>query len=329
MKPRRLPSGSWNVRVMIDGHTYSFTDSNKRAVMARATAFAAEHRENAVNPPLGKCLEDFIEDSRETLSPSTVRAYGSIVRAIRRRNPTIANKRIVSLTNKDIQSIINPLRAPKTQRNYVNFIQVATARKFTVKYKIREQKHIRVPTDLEVLGLVALFRDSEMEIPIMLGAFGGLRRGEISALTMSDLDGDYIRITKDMILDDSGTWIIKPPKTSSSIRSVLLPRFVADRIRERGHITDLKPNSITNQLRKVQRRLGIVPSYCFHSLRHYSASYLHAQGIPDAYIMARGGWATPTVMQKVYRHALKDKVAGMEEKAVASFPSFQYPFQSE
>lgn len=329
MKPRRLPSGSWNVRVMIDGHTYSFTDSNKRAVMARATAFAAEHRENAVNPPLGKCLEDFIEDSRETLSPSTVRAYGSIVRAIRRRNPTIANKRIVSLTNKDIQSIINPLRAPKTQRNYVNFIQVATSRKFTVKYKIREQKHIRVPTDLEVLGLVALFRDSEMEIPIMLGAFGGLRRGEISALTMSDLDGDYIRITKDMILDDSGTWIIKPPKTSSSIRSVLLPRFVADRIRERGHITDLKPNSITNQLRKVQRRLGIVPSYCFHSLRHYSASYLHAQGIPDAYIMARGGWATPTVMQKVYRHALKDKVAGMEEKAVASFPSFQYPFQSE
>ena len=155
MKPRRLPSGSWNVRIMIDGHTYSFTDSSKRAVMARATAFAAEHRENAVNPPLGKCLEDFIEDSRETLSPSTVRAYGGILRAIRRRNPTIANKRIVSLTNKDIQSIINPLRAPKTQRNYVNFIQVATSRKFTVKYKIREQKHIRVPTDLEVLGLVA------------------------------------------------------------------------------------------------------------------------------------------------------------------------------
>lgn len=324
MKPRRLPSGSWNVRIMLSGHTYSFTDSSKRAVMARATAFANEHRENAVNPPLCKCLEDFIENNRETLSPSTVRAYGSIVRAIQRRNPTIANKRIVSLTNKDMQAIIAPLRAPKTQRNYVNFLQVATGRKFTIKYKIREQKHIRVPTDLEVLGLVALFRDSEMEIPIMLGAFGGLRRGEISALTMSDLDGDYIRITKDMILDDSGTWIIKPPKTSSSIRSVLLPRFVADRIRERGHITDLKPNSITNQLRKVQRRLGIVPPYCFHSLRHYSASYLHAQGIPDAYIMRRNGWASPSVMQSVYRHALSDKAVEMEQKAVSAF---QNPFQ--
>ena len=103
MKPRRLPSGSWNVRIMIDGHTYSFTDSSKRAVMARATAFAAEHRENAVNPPLCKCLEDFIESNRETLSPSTVRTYGSILRAIQRRNPTIANKRIVSL---DIASVV-------------------------------------------------------------------------------------------------------------------------------------------------------------------------------------------------------------------------------
>ena len=78
--------------------------------------------------------------------------------------------------------------------------------------------------------------------------------------------------------------------------------------------------------RQKQIVLGIDPPYCFHALRHYSASYLHAQGIPDAYIMARGGWATPAVMQKVYRHALKDKVAGMEEKAVAAF---QFPFQSE
>ena len=326
MKPRRLPSGSWNVRIMLSGHTYSFTDSSKRAVMARATAFAAEHRENAVNPPLGKCLEDFIESNRETLSPSTVRAYGGILRAIQRRNPTIANKRIVSLTNKDIQSIINPLRAPKTQRNYVNFIQVATGRKFTIKYKIREQKHIRVPTDLEVLGLVALFRDSEMEIPIMLGAFGGLRRGEICALTMQDFDKDYVIISKDKVMDEFGCWITKPPKTETSNRIVLLPHGVVSLIRERGYVTTLDPHQLSNAFQKKQIVLGIDLPYCFHALRHYSASYLHAQGIPDAYIMARGGWATPTVMQKVYRHALKDKVAGMEEKAVAAF---QFPFQSE
>ena len=325
MKPRRLPSGSWNVRIMLSGHTYSFTDSSKRAVMALATAFAAEHRENAVNPPLGKCLEDFIEDSRETLSPSTVRAYGGILRAIQRRNPTIANKRIVSLTNKDIQTVIAPLKTPKTQRNYVHFIQVATGRTFHVKYKNQLPKEMAIPTDLEVLGLIQLFHDTEMEIPIMLGAYGGLRRGEISALTMDDLDGDYLTISKDMVLSDNHEWITKPPKTLTSNRRILLPHFVAERIRERGYITKLKPNSISNQLRKVQKRLQIEPEYCFHSLRHYCASYLHSQGIPDAYILQRGGWSSPHIMQTVYRHALSDKVSDMEQKAVNSF---QFPFQS-
>ena len=62
------------------------------------------------------------------------------------------------------------------------------------------------------------------------------------------------------------------------------------------------------------------------SVRHYCASYLHSQGIPDAYIMARGGWATPHVMNKVYRHAMKDKISTMEDKAVSSF---QFAFQDE
>ena len=73
-----------------------------------------------------------------------------------------------------------------------------------------------------------------------------------------------------------------------------------------------------------QVRLGIERPYCFHSLRHYSASYLHAIGIPDAYIMERGGWSTPHVMQKVYRHALADRVDPMALKAVSAFQnSFQ------
>ena len=72
-------------------------------------------------------------------------------------------------------------------------------------------------------------------------------------------------------------------------------------------------------------RLGIDRPYCFHSLRHYSASYLHAIGIPDAYILERGGWSSPHIMQKVYRHALSDRVDPMAIKAV---DSFQKAFQN-
>lgn len=326
MKARKLKSGNWNARVTVAGRSYSFTGPDRRDVLRQAAAFAAECRENVANPPLCDCLEGFIECRRETLSPSTVRAYASISRAIMDRTPALANKRVVALTDKDVQDIIKPLRTPKTQRNYVNFIQAATDRKFKIRYKNQLQKHIAIPTELEVAGLVEVFRGSEMEIPIMLGAYGGLRRGEICALTIGDLDGDFVRIRRDMVLDDSRTWIIKPPKTVTSNRDVLLPHFVAERIREKGYVTKLKPNEITNRLRRKMHSLEIDPPYCFHSLRHFSASWLHAQGIPDEYIMARGGWATPSVMQNVYRHALSDKAREMEERAAGAF---QDPFQFE
>lgn len=326
MKPRKLPSGAWNCRIMLNGHTYSFTDSDRREVMRQASVFAAEYRENVANPPLGKCLEDFITERSETLSPATIRGYSGILRTIRTRSPALANKRIVTLTDKDVQTIINPLRTPKTQRNYVHLIQTATGKTYNVRYRQVKARSIAVPTELEVLGLLEIFKGTEVEIPIMLGAYGGLRRGEISPLTMQDMDGDYIHISKDMVLSDDHQWIVKTPKTVTSNRSVLLPHFVAEKIRQRGYITKLTPNEISNRLRKKQLSLGVNPPYSFHALRHYSASYLHAQGIPDAYIMARGGWSSPSVMQSVYRHALSDKAREMEQIAA---DAFQNPFQND
>lgn len=325
MKARQLPSGAWNVRVMVGGRSYSFTDPDKRKVMRMASAFADETRENAQNPTLSDCLKRFIEGRAEVLSPSTIRAYWSIYKAVKERFPQLANKRIVSLTDKDVQTIIKPLKTAKTQRNYVNLLQIATERTFNVRYLQRPASRVDVPTDQDVADLIEAFQGTEMEIPVMLGAYGGLRRGEICALTMADLQGDYLRISKDMVLSPDKEWIVKDPKTAASNRSVLLPHWVADRIRERGHITDLKPNEITNRFRRKQKTLGMDPPYHFHALRHYCASYLHSQGVPDAYIMARGGWSTPSVMQSVYRHAMTDKVKEMEQKAV---DSFQNPCQN-
>ena len=323
MKPRKLPSGSWNVRVMCNGRSYSFTDPDKRRVMRRAAEFAEQCREDIDNPRLADALEKYVEERTESLSPATIRGYNSIVRAIRTQ-PPIANKRIMSLTDHDIQAIIRNIETPKTQRNYVNLIESATGRKFSVKFRNKMPKEVAVPSDLEVLGLINIFARTEMEIPVMLGAYAGLRRGEICALTIQDLDGDYLHISKDMVLDDYGQWIIKEPKTPASNRTVLLPHHVAERIRKRGHIATLRPNVITKRFISKQEQLGIESPYTFHSLRHFFASYLHAQHIPDAYVLRAGGWSTPHVMQKVYRHALDNEHLEYAQKAVSAF---QNPFQ--
>ena len=318
MKARKLTSGSWNVRIMVCGKSYSFTDPDKRRVMRRASEFAEMCHEDIDNPKLIDCLEKFVEERSSSLSPSTIRGYNSIIRAVRSKHEAIANKRIVSLTDKDIQTIIRGIDSPKTQKNYVTLIQSATGRKFSPTFRKKLPKEVAVPSDLEVLGLIRLFEWSEMEIPVLLGAYAGLRRGEICALTMGDFDGDYVTINKDKVMDEFGGYVIKDPKTETSNRTILLPHFIVEAIREKGYVTKLTPHQISNYFQKRQMSLGVEPPYCFHSLRHYNASFLHSQGIPDAYIMARGGWASPHVMQRVYRHALQDKVAGMEQKAVGA-----------
>ena len=52
MKARKLSSGSWNVRVMVNGKSYSFTDPDRRRCLRRASEFAEQCREDVDNPRL-------------------------------------------------------------------------------------------------------------------------------------------------------------------------------------------------------------------------------------------------------------------------------------
>ena len=322
MKPRKLPSGSWNCRIMVDGQSYSFTHSDKKTVMRMASDFADDYRRKMDNPTLLERMREYVAENTERLSPSTVRSYNGMIRMIAERSPRIASKRLSAITEQDVSDIVRPLRTLKTKRNYVNFIHACTG-KSAGKLTGVSSKRVHVPTELEVKGLLQIFRNTELEVPIMLAAYGGLRRGEICALRMSDIDGDFVHVRRAVVRDQSGEWVTKDPKTASSVRDVLLPHFVIERIKERGYITHLLPSQISNRFWKRQRNLGI-PPYCFHSLRHFHASYLHYLNIPDAYIQKRGGWANASTLQNIYRHALADKVTPTDIFAVSAF---QNPFQ--
>ena len=307
---------------MIGGQSYSFTHADKKTVMRMASDFADEYRRKMDNPTLLERMREYVAENEERLSPSTVRSYNGMIRMIAERTPRIASKRLSAITEQDVSDIVRPLRTLKTKRNYVNFIHACTG-KSAGKLTGVSSKRVHVPTELEVKGLLQIFRNTELEVPIMLAAYGGLRRGEICALRMSDIDGDFVHVRRAVVRDQSGQWVTKDPKTASSVRSVLLPHFVIERIQEQGYITHLLPSQVSNRFWKRQRNLGI-PPYCFHSLRHFHASYLHYLNIPDAYIQKRGGWANASTLQNIYRHALADKVTPTDVFAVSAF---QNPFQ--
>ena len=63
------------------------------------------------------------------------------------------------------------------------------------------------------------------------------------------------------------------------------------------------PDQITHRFERAIKSTGL-PKFRFHDLRHYAASIMHAIGVPDQYILQRGGWATDNVMKTVYRDVI-------------------------
>jgi integrase len=83
---------------------------------------------------------------------------------------------------------------------------------------------------------------------------------------------------------------------------VSLPPEVFDRTK--GGVA-LTPDEITAEFELLCKKVGF---HCrFHDLRHYHASMLHALGVPDKYIMERGGWGSAAVLQGIYQHTFTDK----------------------
>ena len=282
---------------MIGGKRYTFVDGNKKTVLKRARMFAEEVEEAIKNPTFKDAMEQYIKDNEKLLSAATIRGYTSIQRRLIKDFPWFCSMHLVAIRSEHVQNIIMGLdRSVKTMRNYVGFIEVVCGRTFKIKLPAKELVPMNIPTDLEVAGLIQLFKDTELEIPILLAAYGPLRNAQ-------------------------NEWVTKQPKTYSSNRTIKLPHFVVEKVHEKGYITKYNAEQISQKFRRGQKKAGVEPYFNFHALRHYCVSTLHAQGIPDEYIMERGGWATPHVLQSVYRHTLSDKSVEMNTLAIEHFNS--------
>ena len=70
-----------------------------------------------------------------------------------------------------------------------------------------------------------------MKILFQLAIYGGLRKGELLALTFDDLDTatDQLHISKAATIVD-GKQVCKAPKTRTSNRIISIPHFLTERI---------------------------------------------------------------------------------------------------
>ena len=162
----------------------------------------------------------------------------------------------------------------------------------------------------------------------------GCRIGEALALTMSDLDGEYIHITKTM--DVITRLVMDTPKTAESTRDIyiqpelktFLSRYRKDRLYwqlQSGHKSDLLFSSsngtaldYTNYLRALKKASAAIGHEITpHALRHTHASVLAAQGMSYDAIARRLGHAGEGVTKQVYMH-VTNKIREMDNARMDS-----------
>ena len=331
---KKLPSGSWRVRVYVGKDSSgkdrykSFTAPTKREAEFLAAEYAAQKRageRQSDDRTLAEAYERYIEIKRNTLSPATVREY---LRAAAHDFPELMSLRLSRITQEEVQSAVNVMAAthsPKSVRNAHGLLS-AVLRMFAPEIRLNtrlpqpKKSDIYVPTEQEVERLIRLIRGTELEKAVLLAAFGSLRRSECCALMADDITGDIVHVTKAMVLDDNKQWTIKQPKSKAGYREIKMPSFVIERLvpSENGRIVNLAPVTVTDYFIDARRKFQL-PHLRFHDLRHYQASILHAMGVPDKYIMERGGWSTDSTLKNIYQHTMSDKRRQVEDDIVKRF----------
>jgi len=323
MKPRKLPSGTWFVQTQINGHRKSFSAPTRAEVIRKATSYKLTALD-APSAPLGAVLDHYIDAKRNVLSPTTIKSYEMIRREYFQRLMIVP---VRDLTSERMQVEINILAAsksPKTVRNAYGLIRAALTMyapeiHLRVTLPAKKQLEYHTPTTEEVYSLINL-ASPNMKTAIMLAAFCGLRRGEIAALTIGDIQGNVLHVHSAAVIDEKNSVKVKQPKTYTSDRYIPIPEFVLNHIlgnKNDKRVCPLSLNSISHRFTELRDKLGY--NCRFHDLRHYYASACHAIGVPDQYIMKFGGWKSDAILKDIYRGTLDDFERNSADKITAYF----------
>ena len=181
---------------------------------------------------------------------------------------------------------------------------------------------------VEAKRLLDVIDGERLEALYVLALATGLRRGELLALRWDDIDigSRQLHVRRAMQRVDGRLRTVEL-KTSSSRRTVVLPRFavrhlqehekrqdaerlaLGDAWREHGLVfastigTPIEPRNVNRRWDELRRKAGL-DWLRLHDLRHGCATFLLAQGVPARAIMEVLGHAEIGVTMNTYAHVL-------------------------
>lgn len=323
---KKMPSGNYKVRIYDytdeNGkmHMKSFTAPTKKEAERMAAMYKYDPRKTDIT--FKEKMDHYLLTKNNILSPSTLRSYTCMAKTLEKNYPKFVKKK--EITQDDVQELINDMaktKTPKTCKNYNAFVSSILGENthFSIKLPQQIKNLYKIPNKGEFKAILDTVKGTELEIPVLLGSFCMMRRSEICALKLSDIDGDIIHIKSALVRDSKGNYVGKTTKTVSSDRYIQAPQFLIDMIKEKGYITTLTPAAISDAFHRVVVKLGI-NGMVFHGLRHWGASYRHSElNIPTAHIQRDGGWSNAATLENIYRHALDDQHKVYSERVNNAF----------
>ena len=324
----KLPSGSYRIRKTYKGESYKITVAYEPTELEAAELIMNEINRCNIEDGKGltfyKAANEYINDKSNVLSPSSIREYDRKNNYLKSNYPKFSGKLAKRINQKDVQNLINNYAAnidPKTVRDMHGFISAVL--KYSAPGLILnttlpqpKKKKVYIPADEDVKKLAEHIKGSRYELAVMLASCG-LRRSEICALSLDDIEGNKIYIHNTKLQNKAKEWVIRDnTKSPAGTREVEVPEIIIETIKKQGYIYRGHPKCITDYIKRTLDKLGL-PRFTLHKLRHYYASAAHSMNIPNAYIMEQGGWKTESVLNQVYRHAMEDKKNEMSKKTIS------------
>jgi integrase len=288
---------------------------------------------------LSAFLDQYMVSAANNLRPKTVDSYNYLIK--NHIVPNLGKIRLSQLRPDHLQAFYNQKINEGLSKRTVQYMHAVLHK--ALEQAMRFGLVIRNVSDLvdppapkkttpviftveQTKKFLELVRGHRWEMIYLIAIGGGLREGEILALSPTDIsiERKVVYVTKALQYLPKRGLVLTEPKTESGKRMIPLPAFVLvpleiylDSLKdnqkflfETGNSTPISPRNLLRHYHSVLKQMGL-PIMPFHNLRHLSASLALLAGVNPKTVQSRLGHSTISLTLNTYSHLLP----GVEEEA--------------
>jgi integrase len=286
-------------------------------------------------PTIGEYAHELTSDPG--LRPNSVKMYRNAMKKIAVTSPDLADRQLAKVTVQDMRELFNTLDANRDNVHRLlsrvftaaireGLIRVSPLMQSGIKLsKVKgrtKRDRIRALTAEQVEAL-ARAADDRYQLPIRVGAYVGLRAGEVGGLRVEDIDfeGCRIHVRRNLQEAEGGGWYLCDPKTATSERDLKVDCSIIDDIR--AYVRTYPPlddgtlfytryrtpalgQTLSHAVTEAAKKAGLYRKEdgrqwpTFHKLRNTCASLLIAAKLEPKAIQRYLGHASITMTYDLY-----------------------------